>query len=63
MHCRLLVDVVNHVDTLIEEWYPRLADIDLYGSNKPLVERLVPCAVCRGKKLYLFYSNAENRFN
>ena len=45
--CSLLVNVVNHIDSLIEEWYPGLVAVDKYGD--PLVRRLAPCGHCKGK--------------
>ena len=43
---RLIGEVVDHLDALIEEWYPGLLIADPYGVC-PL-EKLTPCPDCKG---------------
>ena len=45
--CQLLALAVEHVDTLLEDWYPSLGTRFLHTSEgKMLVTRLVPCPRC-----------------
>ena len=46
---RLLSELVEHVDTLIEEWYPGLEEKDPFGGSH--LQRLIPCIVCNGKSV------------
>ncbi|CAH8534152.1 unnamed protein product [Schistosoma turkestanicum] len=43
----LLVKLVGHIDTLLEDWYPDLG-VKLNQSNEGvyLVERIIPCSAC-----------------
>ncbi|CAH1784292.1 unnamed protein product [Owenia fusiformis] len=45
----LLGEIVDHIDELIDEWYPGLADMDPLGEE--LVKREVPCIACKGRQL------------
>ncbi|XP_038067103.1 leucine-rich repeat serine/threonine-protein kinase 1-like [Patiria miniata] len=38
--------MVDQIENLIKEWYPGLLGVDEF-TGKPLIERLVPCPVCR----------------
>ena len=45
--CQLLALAVEHVDTLLEDWYPSLGTRFLHTSEgKMLVTRIVPCPRC-----------------
>ena len=45
--CQLLALAVEHVDTMLEDWYPSLGTRFLHTSEgKMLVTRLVPCPRC-----------------
>jgi hypothetical protein len=41
---RFLALTIHHIDTLLEDWYPGLDTINIYGEN--LVTRLIPCQKC-----------------
>lgn len=41
---RFLALVIQHIDTLIQDWYPGLDTTNIFGDN--LVVRLVPCPKC-----------------
>ena len=44
---KLLVTIVDHIDTLLEDWYPTLGTRFVHTSEgKFLVTRLVPCSSC-----------------
>ncbi|XP_022111025.1 leucine-rich repeat serine/threonine-protein kinase 1-like isoform X2 [Acanthaster planci] len=47
--------MVDQIEHLMKEWYPGLLGVDEF-SGKPLVERLIPCPVCRSKTLETHYS-------
>lgn len=38
---------MDHLDALIEEWYPGLTTVDPY-LGRELLEKLVPCVDCTG---------------
>ena len=45
--CQLLALAVEHIDTLLEDWYPSLGTRFLHTSEgKMLVTRIVPCPRC-----------------
>ncbi len=45
--CQLLALAVDHIDTLLEDWYPSLGTRFLHTSEgKMLVTRMVPCPRC-----------------
>ena len=45
--CQLLALAVEHIDTLLEDWYPSLGTRFLHTSEgKMLVTRMVPCPRC-----------------
>ena len=45
--CQLLALAIEHIDTLLEDWYPSLGTRFLHTSEgKMLVTRLVPCPRC-----------------
>ena len=41
---RFLALTIDHIDTLIQDWYPGLDKTNMYGEN--LVIRLIPCQKC-----------------
>ena len=41
---RFLALTINHIDTLLQDWYPGLDTTNIYGEN--LVTRLIPCQKC-----------------
>ena len=45
--CSLLVVVLDHIDSMIDELYPGLSGSDIYGN--PLVKRTAPCPLCSGE--------------
>ncbi|XP_035828110.1 leucine-rich repeat serine/threonine-protein kinase 2 isoform X2 [Aplysia californica] len=50
---RLLGYLVDHMDSLVDEWFPGLTAIDpLLG--KELLEKFVPCTDCPGPQSYVF---------
>ncbi|KAK3103691.1 hypothetical protein FSP39_021072 [Pinctada imbricata] len=51
----ILCLVIDHMDALIDEWYPGLTTLDPL-QGKELLERLVPCTKCqdRGKPEHMF---------
>ncbi|XP_076447984.1 leucine-rich repeat serine/threonine-protein kinase 2-like [Babylonia areolata] len=50
---RLLGYLVDHVDSLVDEWYPGLTCIDpLLGRD--LLQKFVPCTSCTGTEPHLF---------
>ncbi|XP_076111293.1 leucine-rich repeat serine/threonine-protein kinase 2-like isoform X1 [Mytilus galloprovincialis] len=49
----LLGLLVDHLDALIEEWYPGLTTVDPY-LGRELLEKLVPCVDCTGQNMKLF---------
>lgn len=58
--CQLLALAVEHIDTLLEDWYPSLGTRFLHTSEgKMLVTRMVPCPRC----LVLQKDRAQSRAN
>lgn len=41
---RFLALTIHHIDNLLEDWYPGLDSINIYGES--LVNRLIPCSKC-----------------
>ena len=55
---KLLVIIVEHIDTLLEDWYPTLGTRFVHTSEgKFLVTRLVPCSPCLISQLSSLKSN------
>ncbi|XP_070193267.1 leucine-rich repeat serine/threonine-protein kinase 2-like isoform X2 [Littorina saxatilis] len=53
---RLLGYIVDHIDSLVDEWYPGLTCIDpLLGHE--LLQRFVPCTTCTGAEPHLYLFN------
>lgn len=50
--CRMIGEMIDHLDSLIEEWYPGLLISDAYGVC-PL-EKLVPCPDCKEDGKHFF---------
>ncbi|XP_059152219.1 leucine-rich repeat serine/threonine-protein kinase 2-like [Physella acuta] len=51
--CRLLGYLVDHADSLIDEWYPGLVSIDPM-LGRELLEKYVPCTACSGLQSHVF---------
>ncbi|CAL1534532.1 unnamed protein product [Lymnaea stagnalis] len=51
--CRLLGYLVDHADSLVDEWYPGLISVDP-RSGRELLEKFAPCTVCEGTQPYSF---------
>lgn len=61
--CQLLALAVEHIDTLLEDWYPSLGTRFLHTSEgKMLVTRLIPCPRClaEGKARNSVVSNNQS---
>ena len=50
---KLLVKVVEHIDNLLQDWYPELGEIRFYQNceGRYLVTRVVPCPQCLAKEV------------
>ena len=46
MSAKLLVRIVNTLDTLLEDWYPGIGSRDARRGSIPYVNRIVPCPFC-----------------
>ncbi|CAG2165886.1 unnamed protein product [Oppiella nova] len=61
MVAKLLVIVVEHMDTLLEDWYPTLGTRFVHTSEgKFLVTRLVPCSPCLINQMSSSHSNTTH---
>ncbi|RWS17099.1 Leucine-rich repeat serine/threonine-protein kinase 1-like protein [Dinothrombium tinctorium] len=61
---KLLSLIVEHIDTLLEDWYPSLGTRFIHTSEgKFLVTRLVPCLSCMNQCLPSFFANSEDFFD
>lgn len=50
---KLLVKIVEHIDILLQDWYPELGEIrfDQNVKGRYLVTRVVPCPLCLAKEV------------
>ena len=50
---RLLVKMVEHIDNLLQDWYPELGEIRFHQNceGRYLVTRVVPCPQCLAKEV------------
>ena len=47
MLTKLLVIIVEHIDTLLEDWYPSLGTRFIHTSDgRFLITRIIPCSIC-----------------
>ncbi|XP_070559106.1 leucine-rich repeat serine/threonine-protein kinase 2-like [Ptychodera flava] len=56
---RLLGEIVDIIDDLIEEWYPGLCEHNVDASLPPRIQRLVPCPECQDQPDQIHYFTLE----